>query len=1130
MSARAEVRGSAEFVGREQELAALSAGLERARSGRGSLYLIGGEPGIGKSRLADEFAGRAREGGARVLWGRAWEGAGAPAYWPWIQVLRVHLRTLDAQQAREQLGAGAADVAQMLPEVRALVPDLPPAPADSDSARFQLFDSTTTFLRNLAAEQETVLVLDDLHAADTPSLLLLRFVASQLAVMRLVVIATYRDVELTPDHPLTHAIGDMTREPITQVVDLKGLREEAVRPLIEIATGLPASVRLVADVWRETNGNPLFVGEALRLLAAEGRLDQLAVTGNLRLSVPAGVREVIARRVHQQSDAVAGALTRAAALGPEFSAETLRRVGDYSADELQARLAEALEAGLLVPVSGGMGRYRFSHDLVREALYQAQSPADRARLHRRIAETLEELYARVREQHLAELAHHFFEAVRGEPLEAASPEFTLTLAKAGDYTRRAAYRAAGSLAYEEAARLYRMALSLMALDDPAQDEARTETLLALGEAEARAGDLDSARRSYSQAADIARRTGHASHLARAALGYGGRMMWGRPGSDTRLIPLLQEALVLLGGADDRLRALLLTRLSCAWRSTPEQRQQSDVLSQQAIEIARSLNDPSTLAYALLGRFYATWWPENAEDRGAVAREMVAIAEQLGDGERLVDGHVLIWLNMTEMGQISEARRKLADVTRLASELRQPSHIWLGVGTGGLLALMEGDFELAADLIAREVRDHPITMARDDESTHRMHCFLLYREQGRLGDIEAQVRAAADELRWYPIHRAAYILLLIEIDRRSEARTLFDELAGESFSALYRDNEWLMGMALASEACHLLADERAAETLYGQLAPFAGRHAMGHPEGSVGAVDRYLGLLSETMGHHDDAIRHLEQAIDINERMGARPWVAHTQADLSRLLRQRNAPGDQERAAQLLRAALATARELDMTALERRITQQLEAAPSTDAPPAVPIEAQAATFRREGEYWSIVFGADSFRLRDAKGLRYLARLLAEPSREILALELVQAGTSPAAVTATEPDLQPTHLGDAGAQLDEQAKQAYRARLHELQQELDEAESWHDPERAERAREEMDFIARELARAVGLGGRDRSSRSASERARLSVTRAVRNAMSRIAEHSRGMGEHLETTIHTGTYCAYRPDSRVPVRWQT
>ncbi|MDQ3938616.1 MAG: AAA family ATPase, partial [Chloroflexota bacterium] len=293
----AGLQGAGEFVGREPELEALIGGLDQARSGRGTLFLVGGEPGIGKSRLADEFSARAREAGARTLWGRCWEGAGAPAYWPWIQALRAHLRNIDRDRAREHLGAGAADIAQVLPEIRTLVPDLPPPPPESDAARFQLFDSTTSFLRSIGREQETVLILEDLQASDTPSILLLRFLASQLGDIRLLVVATYRDVELTPDHPLTLAVSEMAREPVARLLTLSGLRKADVSRFVETTTGKSSQAPLVARLWHETNGNPLFVSEAMRLLASEGHLHETSAADSLRLSLPAGVREVITRRV-----------------------------------------------------------------------------------------------------------------------------------------------------------------------------------------------------------------------------------------------------------------------------------------------------------------------------------------------------------------------------------------------------------------------------------------------------------------------------------------------------------------------------------------------------------------------------------------------------------------------------------------------------------------------------------------------------------------------------------------------------------------------------------------------------------------------------------------------------------------
>jgi len=496
------------FVGRDRELRELLEALAEAASGRGRLVLVGGQPGIGKSRLADELATRARERGHLVLWGRGWEDAGAPPYWPWVQALRAYLRSTDTEEVRRHLGSGAADVAQMLPELRVLFPDLPP-PADTgpEAARFQLFDSTATLLRNAARAQPLLVVLDDLQAADAPSILFLRFLASQLGDMSLLVVGTYRDVELTPEHPLTSAIAEVAREPFTRMLVLAGLEPDAVGQFIELAAKVTPHGRLVAAVWRETSGNPLFVGEAVRLLSAEGRLNEVADPLSLRVAVPAGVRAVIARRIGHLSEATGRALGLGAVLGPEFSLEVLRRIGDYEADQALDLVDEAVQAGLLQPVSGVLGRYRFSHDLVRETLYDELSPGRRVRLHRRAAHVLEEFHAASIDAHLAELAFHYVEAAQGGDETLAQSDVERIGSKAVEYARRAGDDAARSLAYEEAARLYSMALAVLDLGQVPDDQTRTEALLALGDARARAGEIDDARTVFLEAAKIAKRTG-----------------------------------------------------------------------------------------------------------------------------------------------------------------------------------------------------------------------------------------------------------------------------------------------------------------------------------------------------------------------------------------------------------------------------------------------------------------------------------------------------------------------------------------------------------------------------------------------------------------------------------------------
>ncbi len=1100
------------------------------------MVLIAGEPGVGKSRLADELARRARDQGLSVLWGRGWEDAGAPPYWPWIQALRTHVRETHADVLRRMLGSAASDLAQMLPEIVAALPDVAPSPdSQSDSARFQLFDSVSSFLRRASADRPILVVLDDLHAADQASLLLLRFVASQLADMAILLVGTYRDVALTPDHPLTATIPELAREPATRIMALAGLQPAAVGRFIGATVGVQPHDLLVNAVWRETAGNPLFVTEALRLLTAEGQLDNVTDLPSLRVAVPTGVRDVILRRVDGIGQEVARLLRLAAALGPEFRVEVLRRLAEISPEDAVIQLDTAVREGLLLRAAATLHTYHFAHDLIRESLYDDLAASERIALHHRVMDVLESTYAENLDEHLAELAHHAFEAVGG-PVPGGDGEEALTLSRrAVDYATRAGERASRSLAYEEAARLYGMALALLARDFTDDNPARVELLLRQGDALARSGELALSRTALLDAATLARRTGSGTALARAALGVGGRLPWARPGRHTALPPLLQDALFMLGGADDGLRVRLLVRLACSWRSSPERREESASLAMEAVELARQLEDPATLTYALAGLYWATWWPENEEQRLLLAEEMVEQTKALGDAERLIDAHLMLYMAHAEIGNMQKAKQEFEQVARFCDELRQPAQLWLGTAPRTLIHLLEGRLAAAEDTLARELEaTQPLTPARDEVSAARFHVFLLRREQGRPEDAIAETRAAVADFPWYPLHRAALALLLLDLGRDDEARAELVEIGQDRFALFNRDNEWLVGMCLAAEAAARLELRPEAEVLYGMLLLFGGRHAIAQAEGSVGAVDRYLGLLASVLGRAGEAVDHLRRAVDVNRRLGAVPWVAHAQHDLADALRVTSTRGAAREAQALDAEAGAAALRLGLVALTRRLGAggaQTDSAAS--GAPALG-SAQVGTFRPEGEYWSVALDGRAVRIRASKGMGYLARLLSSPGQELHALDLAgaTAGGNVGGVGRARggsDDLGTDPFDGAGPLLDAEAKVAYRSRLRELDDELAEAESWNDSERAARLREEKVLIVAELSHAVGMGGRDRPSGSAAERARLSVTRAVRSAMQRISEQHPELGKHLHATIRTGTFCSYTPDPRAEVQWE-
>jgi tetratricopeptide (TPR) repeat protein len=1104
------------FVGRERELGELMAGLDDAIDGGGRLFLVGGEPGIGKSRLADELSRRAKRQGVRVLWGRCWEAGGAPTYWPWMQALRAYIRGETPDVLRRQLGTGAAVLAQIVPEIREELGDVPaPSSPDPEDARFRLFDATATFLRAAGAAQPVLIVLDDLNAADVPSLLLLQFVARELPESRVMVVGSHRDIDAGSRDPLAATMTELARQGVTRRLHVGGLPEPDAARLIELTAGTLPPRDVVTAIYRETEGNPLFVGEVVRLLVDEGRLDAAVGEPLWRLTIPERVRDVIERRLERLSDDCRQVLALASVIGRDFGLDALERSSAITRDDLLDVLDEATDARVVTDAPTGFGRQRFSHALIRDTLYNGMSTARRIRLHRRLGDVLEVLYEGDTEVHLAELAHHFFLAAPGGDID-----------KAIGYARRAGDSAVGLYGYEEATRLYRMAIEAQALSEKRDDTRHCDLLLALGEAQDRAGELAAARATFLKAASIARRLTLPRQLARAADGYGGRWVWGRPAGDPHIIPLLEDALASIGDDDSAERVKLLGRLACAHRSDKD-REIGANLSAEAIAIARRIGDPGTLAYALDAHYGANFWYDNADERLDLTDQEMVAARESGSKERIVHALAGRLGALLELGRMHDAEATLDDLARLADEIRQPAQQWIASGTRTMLALLRGEFDLAEGLMHEELHVGGSAMPADADAAFRSHNAWLRKEQGRFDGLEATMRRSAEEISWYPMYRCFLAELYADLRQEADARALFEQLAADQFAALLpRDNEWLVSATTLADVCAFLGDSVRASALYDMLLPVGHMSVVGWPELARGSAARSLAVLAATMGRDDEAEAHFRAALDANARIGARPWLARTQFEYGRLLLARDGPGDREAARELLSTALDTARSLGMAPLAARIERAGVVAPVPARPAVIGI------LRREGEYWSVVYESDAFRVRDAKGMRYLARLFATPGREIHALDLVGSDSAPTehGQAAIDPGLSVGGLGDAGDVLDRRAKVAYRQRISDLRDDIDEAESWNDPERAARAHAELEFIQRELSAAVGLGGRSRKAASAAERARVNVTRSIKAAVSRLAEHSPELGAHLQQTVRTGSFCSYTPDPRVPVSWKT
>ena len=887
------------FVGRERELGELMVDLADARAGRGRIVLVGGEPGIGKSRLADELAARAEQLGARVLSGRCWEAGGAPAFWPWVHALRAYIREREAEALSGELGPGAPDLAQMVPELRELFPKLPEPPTLApDGARFRLFDATATFLRNAARARPLVLVLDDLHAADAPSLLLLEFMAGELDGAHLMILGAYRHTEIGGDHPLASTLAELARKQGARRLTLAGLSEAAVGRYIELSTGAAAPGSLVAALHRGTDGNPLFLTELTRLLSD----DQLLEQGTLeRLPIPEGVHEAIGQRLRRLSEGCRRLLSVASGLGREFSLAALERVSPASGDTLLELLDEARAARVVGEVPGVPERLRFSHALVRDALYDRLGAARRIQLHGQIGQTLVALHERDLEPHLAEIAHHFFEAAAG-----GDPD------RAIDYARRAGERAGRLLAYEEAGRLYRMALAALESKQSADELTRCELLLALGEAMARSGQMGPAKETFAAAADVASEIGRPELLARAAIGYGGRFVWVRSGKDRHLVPLLQDALVALPEEDSVLRVKLLARLAGALRDQPSPRPVASI-SREALEMARRLGDPATLAYALDGFYAGIRYPQHAAEWRAMGNELVAAAEAAGDKERAWAGHQHLVGPLMLVGDLDGVDGELEAMERLLDELRQPAHMWAHSITQTMRVLFAGRFEEAEALLERnrELGHRAQTPDITYTGARVLVLFVLRREQGRLDEVEAPLARHVEEYPGLVLFRSALAALRCDLGRHAEARDLLDALASDGFADLPARQEWFFAAGLLAEVCARLGDRARAAALYELLLPHAGCNLLNWVEVCAGSTSRYLGLLATTMSRWPDAERHFEAAIDMDRRTGGRPWLAHAQADYARMLLARREPGDRERAGELIASARAIYEQLGM---------------------------------------------------------------------------------------------------------------------------------------------------------------------------------------------------------------------------
>ncbi len=457
-SHRAEARHGL-FVGRAAELAVLSEALASTGDASGSIVLVAGEPGIGKTRLVQEAASMAEARGSVVAWGRCEEGEGAPPFWPWRQAIRTLLAHADAGTVRAALAPHAPEIGQLVPEVSDLVGELPPpAPLDPASARYRFFDAVIGFLTGLSQHRAVAVILDDLHWGDAPSLHLTGHLAGRIAGSNICLVVTYRDVDPSPEAGFRDVLASLARQPGRLDLSLRGLTREEVAQFVAHEAGPEAVARILAAVWERAGGNPFFVGELTRLLVAE---KALTATSAWTAGVPWAVRQVVGRRTGRLPKPTQHLLSVGAVAGNDFDLTVVARAAGVDLDQALDLVDVAVAAGVVTEEPDAVGTFRFSHALVQETIYSELSRLRRASLHGSIADALEA--AGGDEALASEVAHHLYEAV---PVYGPAR----AIAAAG----RASAAAQAALAHEVAEHHLRRGLALVATMAPGPERDRHE--------------------------------------------------------------------------------------------------------------------------------------------------------------------------------------------------------------------------------------------------------------------------------------------------------------------------------------------------------------------------------------------------------------------------------------------------------------------------------------------------------------------------------------------------------------------------------------------------------------------------------------------------------------------------------
>lgn len=826
------------FVGRARELGVMLGSLHRAVGGEGGVVLVTGEPGVGKTRLVEEVADR--HDGA-VVWAACSQGASAPAFWPWLQVLR-------ACTGEEALADLPGTDARPLPET------WPQLDAASGQSRFRLFEGVTSILAAAAHESPLVVVLDDLQWADEASIRLLQFIGGEVRRLPLLVVGTYRDTDLEPAHPLVEAVADLARW--GPHLTIGGLGPGEIVALVRSIVGSADDVdeQLGAVLHMQTGGNPFFARELARLLDADGRLASGQLRG--RELVPGGVQAVVGRRLARLPQPTYDLLSWAALVGTTFDVALLAAAADCDPGEVLADLDPAIVARMVAPVD--LGRFRFVHDLVRETLELSSDAAERAARHRALGAALAATAGDDVERIAGVAGHLVAGAVGGDVDEAVR------------WAVRAAERARAVLAYEDAAAWYDRALTTRRTV-AAGDGKEISLLLALGSARLDAGNLPAARDAFVAAAGLARARGDSEQLAAAALGLG----TGLGGFEISLfdqvqIDLLEEALGALPAEDASVRAWVLARLSVALAFVENSDRRSE-LADEAISTARRVGDDVALAHALAGWCDVFSGPDDVDRRLAAAHEVVALATASGQRPLELLGRRLRIVALMERGRLIDAAVEVDAFERVAGVLRQPLYRWYVPLWRSTLAMTAGHFEDAARWTDEAERLGELAHSENAEILVAVQRIVRLRHEAKFRDAaEAVTRLLADVPDIAAPGSPEWSLLVRDVicGETEVAHRRADRLVTESLRSPRADSEWLANLAQLADASVALQHQGLATAVYDAMEPYAELFVVeGIGAAVCGVTAHYLALAAGVLGRDDEAARFASLAEELHRSAG-----------------------------------------------------------------------------------------------------------------------------------------------------------------------------------------------------------------------------------------------------------------------